>query len=80
MFYTHKVMKKSHPCKSEFNKIREKQVIWLIILGNEKQNYVAVKNLNSLLKDKGKCSEHFCVNCFKMFRTKQKIKKHQGNC
>ena len=48
MFYTHKVMKKSHPCKSEFNKIREKQVIWLIILGNEKQNYVAVKNLNVL--------------------------------
>ena len=64
----------SHLYKSEFNKAREKQVILLIISDNGKQHYVAVKNLNSLLKKKGKCSEHFCVNCFKKFRTKQKLK------
>ena len=51
----------SHLYKPEFNKTREKQVILLIISGNEKQYNVAVKNLNSLLKDKGKSSEHFCV-------------------
>ena len=80
VLHTQSDEKISHLYKSEFNKTREKQVILLIILGNEKQHYVAVKNLNYLLKDKGKCSEHFCVNCFKKFRTKQKLKKHQGNC
>ena len=39
------------------------------------------KNLNSLLKDKNKCSEHFCINCFKKFRTKSKLEKHyQEDC
>ena len=47
----------------------------------EKQHYVAVKKLNSLLKDKNKCSEHFCVNCFKKFRAKSKLGKHyQEDC
>ena len=60
----------SHLYKSEFNKTREKQSILLILTDDEcnspqKQHYVAVKNLNSLLKDKNKCSEHFCINCFK---------------
>ena len=41
----------NHLYKSEFNKTREKQAILLIISDNEKQHYVAVKNLNSLLKD-----------------------------
>ena len=54
----------SHLYKSEFNKTREKQVILLIISDNEKQHYVAVKNLNSLLKYKNKCSEHLCISCF----------------
>ena len=70
----------NHLYKSEFNKTREKQVILLIISGNEERHYVAVKNLNSLLKDKNRCSEHFCVNCFKKSRTKPKLKKHQENC
>ena len=61
----------------EFSKTTEKQVILLIISDHEKQHYVAVKNVNSLLKDKNICSEHFCVNCFKKFRTKTKLKKHQ---
>ena len=56
----------SHLYRSEHNKTRENK------------HYVAVKNLNSLLKDKNKCSEHFCINCLKPFRTKQKLKNH--NC
>ena len=63
----------NHLYKSEFNKTREKQVILLITSGNEERHYVAVKNLNSLLKDKNRCSEHFCVNCFKKSRTKPKL-------
>ena len=70
----------SHLYKSELNKTREKQVTLLIISDNEKQHYVAVKNLNSLLKDKNKCSKHFCINCFKKFRTRPKLKKHQEDC
>ena len=70
-------MKKiSHFYKSEFNKARDYQVILLIISDNEKQYCVAVKNLSSSLKDKGKCSENVYVNCFKKFRIKQKLKKH----
>ena len=63
----------SHYYKSEFNKTREKQVILLILTDEEQHHYVAVKNLNSLLKDKNKCSEHFCINCFK---TKSRLEKH----
>ena len=61
----------SHLYKYEYN--RKKKVILLIL---EDKHYVAVKNLNVLLKDKGKCSEHFCVNCFKKFRTKPRLEKH----
>ena len=41
----------SHYYKSEHNKTRENKVIFLIL---ENKHYVAVKNLNSLLKDKKK--------------------------
>ena len=38
----------SHLYKSEFNKLREKKVILLMINDNEKQQYLAVKNLHAL--------------------------------
>ena len=66
----------SHLYKSELNKTREKQSILLILTVDQEQHYVAVKNLNSLLKDKNKCSEHFYINCFKKFRTKSRLEKH----
>ena len=65
-----------HVYKSEFNKTREKQSISLISTDDKKQHYVAVKVLNSLLRDKNKYSEHFCINCFKKFRTKSRLEKH----
>ena len=78
----------SHLYKSEFNRAREKIANLLILKDDEKQNakhfsrYVAVKNLNSLFKDKSKCSEHFCINCFKKFRTNKGLEKHyqSENC
>ena len=76
-FYTEKI---SYASKSKFNKTREKQVILLIINDGQKQHHVAVKNLNSLLKIKGKCSEHYCLNCLKPFRTKSRLEKHQMKC
>ena len=72
----------NHLHKSKFNKTRENRVILLILKDDKKQHYVAVKNLNSLLKDKNKCSEYFCINCFRKFRTKQRLEKHyqSENC
>ena len=77
MLQANNEQKISHLYKSKYNKTRENKVIVLIISDNENQHYVAVKNLNSLLKDKSKCSEHFCINCIKKFRTKPKLKKHK---
>ena len=51
----------SNVCKSEFNKTRKSKAILLIISDNEKQHYVAVKNLNSLLKDKNKFLNTFVL-------------------
>ena len=48
----------------------------LIITDGEKEHYVYVKNLNFLLKTKGKCSERYCLNCFKRLRTKSRLEKH----
>ena len=72
----HNEQKISHRYKSHFNRTRGNKVILLILNGNTKQHFVAVKNLNSLLKDKNKCTEHFCINCFKKFRTKARLEKH----
>ena len=54
----------------------------LIITDGEKEHYVCVQNLYSLLKTKGKCSEDYCLNCFKRFRTKSRLEKHyyQEDC
>ena len=68
------VEKISHVYKSEFNKTREKQVILLIITDGQKQHYLFVKNLNSLLKKKYACSENYCLNCLKPFRTNSSLK------
>ena len=63
----------SHLYKSEHIRTRENKVMLLIL---EDKHYVAVKNLNFLLKDKNKCSEDFWINCFKKFRTKSNLEKH----
>ena len=39
-----------HSYKSKFNLTREHQVILLMVRDNEKWHYLAVKNLNALLK------------------------------
>ena len=61
----------SHLYKSEFNKSRENQIILLMIIDNEKQHYLFVKNLNTLLKRHYACCENYCINCLKQFRTKK---------
>ena len=55
------------------NKSREKQAILLIITDCQKQHYVFVKNLNSLLKPLNH-SDNYYLNCLKPFRTKSRLK------
>ena len=45
-----------------------------MISDDEKQHYLFVKNLNALLKKEYGCSDNYCINCLKPFRTKQKLK------
>ena len=76
----HNTEKISHVYKSGFNKTREKQVILLILSDDQRKQYTAVKNLNSLLRTGNGCSEKYCLNCFKSFRTKLKPEMHHKNC
>ena len=67
----------SHLYKYEFNKTREKQVIFIMISDNEKQHYLAVKRLNALLKQKSHHSGDYCLDCFKLFRNKSSLINHK---
>ena len=41
-----------------------------MITDGQKQDYLFVKNLNSLLKKTYACSENYCLICLKAFRIK----------
>ena len=71
------LQKISHLYKSEFNKTRKTEAVLLIITNGKKEHNLFVKNLNFLLKPLNHCSEHYCLNCLKPFRTKPKLEKHQ---
>ena len=63
-YFTSYLKKISHLYKSEHNKTRENKAILLMISSNEKQHphYLAVKNLNALLKRKTEDSGDFCLD------------------
>ena len=50
--FQYSVIPSLHHEQTELSKTREKQVILLIISDEQTQHYDAVKNLNSLLKEK----------------------------
>ena len=45
-----------------------------MIIDNDKQHYLAVKNVNSLLIKKTEHSRDYCIDCFKLFRNKKTFK------
>ena len=53
-----------------------------MISNGKKQHYLAVNNLSTLLQ--GKSSNHhedfYCLNCFKSYTTKNKLKEHEEVC
>ena len=53
-----------------------------MITDRKKWHYLAVKNLSALLR--GITSKHvrnfYCLNCFHLYSTKNKLKKHEKVC
>ena len=69
----------SHYYKSQYNKTRENKVILLMITDNEKQHYLAVKELNALLKKKTEHSGDYCLDCLKLFRNNKIFKNYKNH-
>ena len=47
-----------------------------MLADNNKQHYLFVKSLSGLLKKEYACSDNYCINCLKSFKTKLKLKKY----
>ena len=72
-----------HDYKSKFNLTREHQVILLIISDDgEKWLYLCVKKLSALLRgiSSNNNEDVYCMNSFKLFRTKSKFEIHKKMC
>ena len=67
---------------SKYNSNRENQVIILIITGNKKWHYYAVKSLSALFREitSNHHGDFSCLNCFHSFRTKNVFKTHYDVC
>ena len=68
--------------KSKHNLTCDKQVILLMFSNGENWHYLTVKNLPGLLR--GITSSHkedfYCLNCFRSYRTKNKLEAHKKIC
>ena len=68
--------------KSMHNLTCDKQVILLMISNDENWHYLTVKDLPGLLR--GITSNHkedfYCLNCFRSYRTKNKLEEHKKIC
>ena len=68
--------------KSKHNLTREKQVILLMICNGENWHYLIVKNLSRLLRaiTSNHDGDFYCLNCFRSYRTKNKLDAHKKVC
>ena len=61
---------------------QDKQIILLMISNDENWHYLTVKNLPGLFR--GRTSAHkedfYCLNCFRSYRTKNKLEAHKKIC
>ena len=71
-----------HAYKSKHNLRRKNQVILLMITDGKKWHYLVLKKLSALFR--GIRSNHkkdfYCLNCFHLFRTENKLQKHYNIC
>ena len=82
LYVPHNTKEIRHAYKSKYNLKREKHVIILMITDGEKCHYLAVKSLSALFR--GITSKYegdfHCLNCFRSYTTKNKLKKHENVC
>ena len=74
LYVPHKTGKIHLAYKSKHNLTREKQVILLMITDGEKWHYAAVTRLSGLLRGV------YCLNCFHLYTTENKLEKHKKIC
>ena len=82
LYVLHNTKKLQVTYKSKHNLTHKKQIILLMISNGENWHYLVVKNLPGLLK--GITSNHkvhfYCLNCFHLYRTKNKFEEHKNIC
>ena len=82
LYVPHNTKKIEIAYKSKHNLTREKQVILLMISNGENWHYLVVKSLSGLLT--GITWNHkedfYCLNCFHLYRTKNKVESHKKIC
>ena len=82
LYLPHNTKKIHVAYKSRHNLIQEKQVILLMNSNGENWHYLVVKSLPGLFK--GISSNHkedfHCLNCFHLYRTKNKLEAHKKIC
>ena len=82
LYVPHNTKKIEIAYKSKHNLTREKRVILLMISNGENWHYLTVKNLSRLLR--GITCNHdgdfYCLNCFHLYRTKNKLEAHKKIC
>ena len=80
LFVLHNKEETRHPYVSKYNHKCKKQVFLLMITDDGKRwHYLAVRSLSALLRgisssNNGDC---YCLNCFHLYRTLNKLKKHE---
>ena len=82
LYVLHKTGKIHLAYKSKHNLTREKQVILLMITDGEKWHYTAVTRLSGLLRGVtcNNNGDFYCLNCFHVYRTENKLEKHKKIC
>ena len=82
LYMPHNTRKIQVAYKSKHNLTYDKQVILLMISNGENWHYLGVENLPGLLK--GITLSHkedfCCLNCFRLYRTKNKLEAHKKIC
>ena len=82
LYVPHNTRKIHVAYKSMHNLTCDKQVILLMISNGENWHCLTVKNLPGLVR--GITSNHkedfYCLNCFRSYRTKNKLKEHKKIC
>ena len=82
LYVPHNTRKIHVAYKSKHNLTCDKQVILLMISNGENWHYLTVKNLPGL--HRGIKSSHkqdfYCLNCFHLYRTKNKLEAHKKIC